>query len=304
MKTQVHLYLMLFLLSACLADDAVHEQDQDSSNTPHPIADPNVFIGAHQPQVMVLGVFHFHNPGLDDYQPKYPFDILEDQRQAELADLLQQLAAYRPTKILIEMNRIKVDSILNVRYREYLGGTFDIQKKTSEVFQIGFKLAEMLGHQRLYCSDATAAWFGAELDWDNYDEDAYQKSKGQYEKLNRYDFETYYAWHDSLKTTQTLTEHLIMLNDPTDRLKDHQAYLVSILEGAGDHYVGADDVGRWYRRNLRIFANAYDVTSFDQEDRLLLIYGAGHVWQLRQLFLDSPDFEYVEVNDYLLKTNS
>ena len=90
-----------------------------------------------------------------------------------------------------------------------------------------------------------------------------------------------------------------MINAPEDRLKDHQAYLTSILEGAGDNYLGADNVARWYRRNLRIFANAYDLTNFDKEERLLLLYGAGHVWQLRQLFIDSPDFDYIEVNDYL-----
>jgi len=52
---------------------------------------------------------------------------------------------------------------------------------------------------------------------------------------------------------------------------------------------------------LRIFANAYDITDFDSEERLLLIYGSGHVWQLRQLFLDSPDYEYIEAIDYLKK---
>ena len=91
-----------------------------------------------------------------------------------------------------------------------------------------------------------------------------------------------------------------LINNPEDRLKGHQAYLTNnIIEGAGDNYLGADGVARWYRRNLRIFANAYDLTDFDKEERLLLIYGSGHVWQLRQLFKDSPDFEYFEPNDYL-----
>jgi hypothetical protein len=96
-----------------------------------------------------------------------------------------------------------------------------------------------------------------------------------------------------------LSEHLIWLNTTENRLKDHQAYLTSIIEGAGDNYLGADAVANWYRRNLRIFANAYDLTDFDTEERLLLIYGSGHVWQLRQFFIDSPDYDYVEVNEYL-----
>jgi hypothetical protein len=83
-------------------------------------------------------------------------------------------------------------------------------------------------------------------------------------------------------------------------LKDHQAYLTEvILEGAGDNYLGADSVGKWYSRNLRIFANAYDLTDFNKEEKLLLIYGSGHVWQLRHFFKDSPDFDYVEPNEYL-----
>lgn len=266
------------------------------------LSDPEQFIGKYKAKAMILGVFHFDNPGLDTYKEKFPFDILEDNRQKELNILLEKIAKYKPTKILLESNRVKSDSILNVTYQAYLTGKYDISNKRSEYFQIGFKLAEKLGHARLYSSDASAEWFGANLDWDNYDADAYLKSRGQYEKSKRYDFETLYRMSDSLKSVNSLVDYILMMNNPKDRLKDHQAYLTkTILEGAGDNYIGADGVARWYRRNLRIFANAYDLTDFDKEERLLLIYGAGHVWQLRQLFIDSPDYEYIEVNQYLSK---
>ena len=132
----------------------------------------------------------------------------------------------------------------------------------------------------MYCSDASAEWFGVELDWDNFDETAYLKSNGQLTKYKRYDYESFDLYTDSMKTVQTLTEHLITINRPENRLKDHQAYLTeNVLTGAGDNYLGADGVARWYRRNLRIFSNAYDITNFDKEERFLLIYGSGHVWQ-------------------------
>ncbi|HBS12709.1 MAG TPA: hypothetical protein DEO36_09235 [Flavobacteriaceae bacterium] len=264
------------------------------------IEDPNLFIGKYKTKAMVLGVFHFGNPGLDSYKPKFPFDILEKKRQVELDTLLEKISEYKPTKILLEWPRINVDSITNERYQNYLNGFFDITEKSNEVYQIGFKLAKRLGHNRVYCSDASAEWFGVELDWDNYDEEAYLKSKGQFEKSTRYDYESFYELGDSIKSVQTLTDHLIFKNRPENRLKNHQAYLTeSVLQGAGDNYLGADGVARWYRRNLRIFSNAYDIADFDKEERLLLIYGAGHVWQLRQFFMDSPDFEYVEPNNYL-----
>lgn len=302
MKILIYGIVIFGILTSCNEDIKRSATENEQLEEINPIEDPNLFVGKHKTKAMVLGVFHFDNPSLDSYKPKFPFNILGNKRQAELDTLLSKIAKYKPTKILIEWPRIKMDSITNERYQNYLKGSFDIKDKANEVYQIGFKLAEKLGHSRVYCSDASAVWFGVELDWDNYDEDAYLKSKGQFEKSNRYDYESFYELCDSIKTVQTLTEHLFFINKPENRLKDHQAYLTeSILEGAGDNYLGADGVARWYRRNLRIFSNAYDITDFDNEERLLLIYGSGHVWQLRQFFTDSPDFEYVEPNEYLMK---
>jgi hypothetical protein len=299
MKKNILLLLLIFCIASC-KEEIKKNKGEEQSEELNPIEDPSIFIGKHKAKAMVLGVFHFDNPNLDSYEPKFPFNILESKRQSELDKLLSKIAEYNPTKILIEWPRIKMDSITNERYQNYLKGTFEIKGKSNEVYQIGFKLAKRLGHKKIYCSDASADWFGVDLDWENYDEDAYLKSRGQFAKSNRYDYKSFYELGDSIKTVQTLTEHLYFINKTKNRLKDHQAYLTeSILEGAGDNYLGADGVARWYRRNLRIFSNAYDITDFDNEDRLLLIYGSGHVWQLRQLFIDSPDFEYVEPNEYL-----
>ncbi len=294
--------ILLIILTSCIVQKDKERADNQQAYKANQLSDPEYFIGKYKAKVMILGVFHFDNPGLDTYKEKFSFNILEDNRQKELDLLLEKIAKYKPTKILLESNRVKSDSILNVTYQTYLKGEYDISNKRSEYFQIGFKLAEKLGHDRIYSSDASAEWFGDNLDWDNYDATAYLKSRGQYEKSHRYDYETFYQLSDSLKSVKSLIDYIMMTNNPKDRLKDHQAYLTkTILEGAGDNYIGADGVARWYRRNLRIFANAYDLTDFDKEERLLLIYGAGHVWQLRQLFIDSPDYEYIEVNEYLSK---
>lgn len=293
---------ILALLTSCNMQNDQANHENNFEQKANQISDPDLFIGKHKAKAMVLGVFHFDNPGLDSYKPKYPFNILEEKRQGELELLLNKIAEYKPTKILLEWDRIEMDSIANERFQKFLNGTFSIDDKSNEVYQIGFKLAKKLGHRKIYCSDASADWFGVELDWDNYDADIYLKSKGQYEKSTRYDYQSFYEQSDSLKTVLSLPDYLSLINSPRNRLKDHQAYFTeTILEGAGDNYLGADAVAKWYRRNLRIFANAYDLTDFDSEERLLLLYGSGHVWQLRQFFMDSPDFEYVEPNKYLTK---
>jgi hypothetical protein len=292
------LLLLSLILSSC-SKTGRSDQSGQNDTVESPLTSPAYFAGKHKAKVMVLGVFHFANPGLDAYKPRFAFDILDPARQKELDEVLDKLAAYHPTKIMIEWKRIEDDSITNDRYQKYLSGGFSLDDKTNEVYQIGFKLARKLNHSRIFCSDAGTNWCGADLDWEAFNEEAYLKSKGQYEKATRYSFTQLYEYLDSLKTVQTLTGHLRMLNTPANRLKDHQAYLIDVNRGAGDNYYGADLVANWYRRNLRIFSNVHDLTDFDQEERLLLIYGAGHVWQLRQFFSDSPDYDYVEVNDFL-----
>jgi len=295
----------LLLLSSALYSCQPQENTTIETVEIDPISDPNYFAGGHKAKAMVLGVFHFSNPGLDSYKEVFEFNILEEQRQVELNELIEKLTSYKPTKILLEVNRETGDSLINAQYQGYLAGSFDISEKTSEDYQIGFRLAKALSHKRVYATDSRVKRCGAKIDWDTYDYEAYLKEMGQYEKASRYNFEPFYRQDDSLKSVQSLVEHLSVINDPANRLKDQQAYLTEgILEGAGDNYLGADFVARWYHRNLRIFANAYDFTDFDKEDRLLVMYGAGHVWHLRQFFTESPEYDYIEVNEYLKsKTN-
>ncbi len=289
----------LLILNSCQNPEA--SAASETTDKPDPLLDPNFFAGDHKTQATVLGVFHFSNPGLDSYKQEFSVDMLSEERQAELDSLLDKLEQYQPTKILLEVPRKEKDSALNAAYQKYLNHELSIEDKRNEIFQIGFKLAKRLGHERIYASDVkNGKWFGADINWDTYDAEAYLKSLGQYEKASRYMYTEYYRFNDSLKQQKKLVDYLFYRNTPKNSLKSHQAYLTgSILTGAGDLYIGADVVARWYQRNLKIFANTYDLADFSTQERILLVYGSSHVWQLRQLFTDSPDFDYVEINDYL-----
>lgn len=301
MKRLIFGSLFTFLIFSCSQPIGYLKSEIQENVVVKGLDDPDQFVGQNKTQVTVLGVFHFNDPGLDNYKQRFSVDILSEGRQAEINDLIKSLSEFNPTKILVEVPRKESDSILNDIYRKYLKGEYDISDKKNEIYQLGFPLAKRLGHHKIYASDAKGSrWFGAEIDWKNYDSAEYQKSLDQYKKTHRYNYEKVYELHDSLKSVNTLNDYLKYLNNPKSRLKSHQAYLTNtVLTGAGDLYIGADIVARWYQRNLKIFANIYDISDFSKEERVLLIYGAGHVWQLRQHLKDSPDFEYVEINEYL-----
>lgn len=68
--------------------------------------------------------------------------------------------------------------------------------------------------------------------------------------------------------------------------------------GFPDHHIGADLVGEWYKRNLRIYANIWRAVQED-DDRVVFLVGQGHVWSLRTFLRENPDFEVVPVDEVL-----
>ena len=100
---------ILFLLSIFFIN--LHVNGQSHSG-------PIKFIeDAPKATVMVVGVFHFDNPGLDDYKPEYQMDILSDERQAEIRELVNKLEDFRPTKIGLEFKytaQARIDSLYNL----------------------------------------------------------------------------------------------------------------------------------------------------------------------------------------------
>ena len=53
----------------------------------------------------------------------------------------------------------------------------------------------------------------------------------------------------------------------------------------------------WYRRNFLICANLLQLSR--PGDRIVVFYGAGHAFLLRQCVQETPGFKLVEPNDYL-----
>jgi hypothetical protein len=248
-------------------------------------------------QVLLLGSFHFKDAGLDDYRPQHDVDVLSEGRQAEVAEVVRCVSAFEPTKIGVEALP-EVRDRLNQRLAGYLSGEFELP--ANEIFQLGFRLAEMQALTEVYPIDAKARWFEPWVDpeeWAMANGQAEQliASEGPWEEFYR----ALYSWEDREKVDRSLREHLFEINDEERLLLGHGHYLVgSFKAGRGDDYPGADAKTGWYNRNLRIFANLHRALS-GPEDRLLVIIGAGHLPILRHAVEASPELELVEAQDYL-----
>lgn len=257
------------------------------------------YLDTHGPkaELLLLGVFHFADPGLDGYKPRFSIDVKSAERQREIAGVVSLLERFQPTKIAVEWpasDQASADSL----YRAYRSG--DYQLGTNEVYQLGFRLARRLGHARVYAVDAPgrapvtedeartqAASLGFNID-SALKADPWEPRYG-----------LLYAYEDSLKTVTPLRNYLLYLNDPERIRIGHGHYLVGPFKLARrGNYVGVDDMSRWYNRNLRIFSNLQQLTD-SPEERVLVIIGAGHLPILRFLAQTSPEHRLIEASAYL-----
>jgi hypothetical protein len=87
-------------------------------------------------------------------------------------------------------------------------------------------------------------------------------------------------------------------NDLAGLQQSHQSYLTMARVGEGKEYVGIDWVKGWYERNLKIFVNLTRIVTAPQ-DRILVIYGAGHIPLLSQFIRDSGLYTLESVETYL-----
>tara|TARA_E500000318_G_C3556818_1_gene211508 strand:- start:1664 stop:2110 length:447 start_codon:yes stop_codon:yes gene_type:complete len=121
----------------------------------HAQAYKKFFNDVDRSELLILGTFHFKDSGLDGYKPKTDVNIMAPERQQELNLLLRKIKAYAPTKIALEVNKSRQQK-LDTLYSAYLAGSFDLS--ANEIYQVGFKLARMLGHERVYAVYAYKSW--------------------------------------------------------------------------------------------------------------------------------------------------
>lgn len=231
---------------------------------------------------MILGTYHFANPNQDQLKTAFD-DHLSEQRQDEIRAVTDLLAAFRPTKIAIEVPA--TDDRLDRDYQTYVDGTRAL--RVNEAEQLGMRLAKTLGHERVFGIDHRMS-----LDLDAVIAAAQQDNQTRILGAMR---ATMNAVADLQQRVAEMSvgQALVAMNDPAWRPEGRDMYLRLVSVREGDGYVGADEVARWYQRNFRMFANFANLAE-SADDRLLVIVGLGHCPILRELAEADPRFEPVE----------
>lgn len=235
--------------------------------------------------VMIVGVFHMSNPKTNLHNTEIP-DVLAPKYQIEFETIVKNLDRFHPTAVAVEAAPGTVDT----KYASYLAGTLNPSRH--EYVQLGFRLAKKAGVQSVLGIDHMAAFPYQPVE-------DYAKAHGQSDLLtyaNDQVAATLRHW-EGMVQKDGLRATLRSINDPAELANFNDFYPLMLRVGGGDDQPGAALLQAWYGRNFRICANL--IQQARPGDHIVVFYGAGHEFLLRQCIAQSPGFKLVEPNDFL-----
>jgi hypothetical protein len=239
-------------------------------------------------EVLVLGTYHMANPGHDIVNMQAD-DVLSPRRQGEIAQVIEVLKKFHPTKIAVE--RDGGDKRISSDYADYLAGKHELTR--NEIEQLGFRLAKELGHKAVYPEDTDGDFPYPRLV-------KYAKATGRSAELDA----TYGEVGDMVKAqgaylaSHTILETLLSMNSDERVTRDVGFYFRQAHLGEHYDWAGADLVSDWFRRNMRIFTNLVGLADSPSE-RILVIYGAGHLGWLRFAVASDPTLRLRKLAEFV-----
>ncbi|MEF3081368.1 DUF5694 domain-containing protein [Luteimonas sp. SMYT11W] len=240
-------------------------------------------------KVMMLGVFHFENPGLDVVKSEV-VDVTTDDNQAYLIGLATRIAAFHPTDVLVECEP-SAQPVQDAAYAAWRDGTAALT--VDETQQIGFRVAKAAGLPGVTCFDE------GDVHWNGEPLFAYVGAHAPAQKVAMDAvFAALSARTTREQTTLPLHELLRLTNDAERDRENKDLYLFTNAVDAGGSFVGADASASWWHRNFRMYANVQKAAA--PGHRVLVIAGAGHTAILKDLLAIDGARQAEDVTGYLM----
>jgi len=248
-------------------------------------------MAAPKAQLMIVGVSHLVARH-DVHNAVFADSPLSQKRQGEIASVVNHLARFRPTKVLIEAPAD--DPVYQQRYSAYLARAYTLP--ANEIYQFGFKLAKSSGISKIYPIDAD----GPSIidDKSPSGQRIIEFLKSQLPGVSNPEADAFTRKSNALEASGTYLDLLRYLN--ADMAIRANASWYSVVTGLGrsTDNAGASYVAQWYGRNCFIFSNI--LSALDQGDRAVVLIGQGHEYLVRDFARLNPNIQSVDPLKYLM----
>ncbi|MGD1842438.1 MAG: DUF5694 domain-containing protein [Thermonemataceae bacterium] len=228
-------------------------------------------------EVLLIGTFHFNNPGKDVAKTK-TFDILNERAQKELMEIAQKINDFNPTKIFVEWPYDEQQA-LDSLYQLYRAGRYYDNKQLSdfylknEIFQLAFRVAKLGNLMHVYGVDYNDTSFPFDSMMQVIREHKQVALENEMmETINHYvsDFD------NQIAEGASLLDLLYYVDGPqAKKLSNRLHNQLPLLAGDTNNFMGAYLTAEWYKRNLYIWSLIQKQTT-QQDQRIMVLLGASH----------------------------
>jgi len=249
-------------------------------------------------EVLLFGTFHFvnykSNVSGDIVEAKVP-DVLTKENQLELEKITQKIKEFSPDKIFIEYP-YPLQKKLDSTYTNFSSDNY-FKVIRDEKYQIAFRAAKKLKHNKLYAMDIKP----------NFPFDSLMsamKIAKQYDLLKKDSLDIVRIEkfeNDLYSSNKSLTEKLIYSNDSIERRKDINWYL-SIANQGGEkgNFVGSYLASEWYRRNLYMYSIIQKEVEITDE-KIMILAGGSHIAMFKDFIDYNPEWKTIELKEIMNK---
>ena len=219
-----------------------------------------------QAEVMMIGTFHFSNPGHDMVKAKQ-LDVMDTKSQNYLDAFTGKIAAeFRPTLVLLEYDP-ENDALIQERYKDYQDGRYSLT--VNEIYQMGFRIAKAAGNVPIASFDELEIGWDAERLFETMPTTAPEIAAAMdktYAELSAQSTEDH--------ATKSLQQLLVQSNEPEADRANKDLYLITNSVSTDGEYEGALAASSWWHRNFRMYAKIQ--AHAKPGVRILVIAGQGH----------------------------
>lgn len=237
-------------------------------------------------QILLIGTFHFANPGNDIAKIK-TFDVMSEKSQKELESISDKIKKFGPDKIFVEWKFTKQDD-LDKFYNKNTDSL--LRKDANEITQLAIRTAKKMNHKKIYGIDYRNRF--------SYDSLMISMKKADQKDLMDRTSELMERFQNDQNeriSKSTLTELVLYFNRKEADKDNLQWYLeVANRTGNPDDFTGPSLVANWYKRNLYMYSLIQKLTE-SKDDKIMVLLGAGHAAMLREFIKNDATFELVEL---------
>ncbi|MEO9485634.1 MAG: DUF5694 domain-containing protein [Ekhidna sp.] len=247
-------------------------------------------------KALLIGTSHWADYGREgtDVTQSSVIDILKDEYQKELKQIAKKITQFGPNKIFVERPvdyQPKLDSLYKV-YRSTDWG----EQRRNEIFQLGFRVADKMNHEQVFGVD----FLGTDFPFDSLVQamvaaeqfemmDQFRKIQMNMEKESR----------DIVSSGASLKEIFTIENSPESRRENFGWYLDGAnVAGDLDNNIGSYLASEWISRNVYMYGIIQKYVEAE-DDKLMILLGAGHIAVIANLISYNPNWEIVELKDIL-----